>query len=74
MTRGAFEKFALRETDDLTGVTGSRLTMLEMSEKGESYEAIATALKLPIGTVKSNLSRIRARILARRLVSEATTC
>lgn len=67
-------KFELLETDDLAGISDSRVAMLRASVGGDTYEKISLDMGLPIGTVKSNLNRTWKTVLSRRApVAEPAT-
>ena len=55
----------LSEDSDLSGLTDDALELLRRSYAGEPYKNIAAAMNLNLGTVKSRLSRARAKIVER---------
>lgn len=61
-------KFALLASDDLSSISDVNRSMLAMASEGKSYSEIGEALDFQLGTVKSRLSRIRAKIISARQV------
>lgn len=64
--RGHHEKFELRESDDASALSTQEAALIYMASLGYSYAEMANFYSLKLGTVKSKLSRARAKIRAQR--------
>ena len=64
--RGFHEPFKLLDSDDLSILHPVWREIVLMAANGARYQRIADSLYKPVGTVKSRLSRARAKIIAAR--------
>lgn len=69
--RGYHEPFKWLETDDVSGLTDGEITIVTMAHLGNTYQDIADFYGIKLGTIKSRLSRARAKIIAARQVKIA---
>jgi hypothetical protein len=63
------EAFKLLETDNVSGIPAGWIDLVRAAEDGQTYEQIAAANTLPIGTVKSRIHRTRSRVIAQRVIA-----
>lgn len=61
--------FKLLETDNISGIPAGWLDLVRAAQDGKTYDQIATANTLAVGTVKSRIHRTRSRILAQRAIA-----
>lgn len=59
--------FELKPTDDLSRFSPVVQELLLRAERRETYASMAKAVGVPIGTVRSRLSRARSRLLEARI-------
>lgn len=70
-TREPKPPFVLYESDDpfLKNIQADFAAPLKLAHAGNGYDWIAAELKIPLGTVKSRISRARRQILRMRFVA-----